>query len=85
MRTLSQIDPEYGDQVEIVLVAFDLFERESRISDFLEQNGYSWDPLLGEREVFSQYRVIAQSIKVAVDRDRIIAFRGSYGRMSSDA
>ena len=85
MRTLNELHPKYQDQVEVVPVAFDLAESEGRLRQFFEGNNYPWDPALGRGEVFSDYRVLIRSTKVAVDRNGVIAFRGGYGRMSLEA
>lgn len=60
---------------------FDLREDESRINRFMSERDYPWDPAWGEFDVFSNYRVLSRSTKVAVDSDGVIVFRGGYGRI----
>ena len=85
MRTLNELTPDYEDQVEIVIVSIDLTEPEERITSFLEDNSYVWEPAIANRDILADYRVVSRSTKIGVDRDGVIAYRGGYGRISREA
>ena len=84
MRTLNELAPDYDGQVEIVIISIDLTEPKERITSFLEENNYDWEPAVANRDILVDYRVISRSTKIAVDRDGVIAYRGGYGRINRE-
>ena len=60
----------------------DSFENADRIREFRDSRGYSWHMAIAHRDVILDYKVIAQSTKVAVDRNGVIRFRAGFGTKS---
>lgn len=84
MRTLKELDTQYGGEVAILAIGTDPSEGSGRIRSFRDNSGYSWPMAEAHRDVIVGYGVTSQSTKVAIGRDGVIRFREGYGTKSQD-
>ncbi len=80
LRRLKGVWPEFADQVDFYAVGVDPTETMDRLDSYRESQGYPWPVALPSPRMLSDFRVLQQSTKVAIDSDGIITYRDGYGR-----
>ncbi|MDA0770254.1 MAG: hypothetical protein O2821_08540 [Chloroflexi bacterium] len=77
---MKEIQPEFADKVSLYLVRADPSEDLEYLEEYRKKNEYPWPVSIPDDDMLSNFRVISQSTKVAVNGDGIITYRDGYGR-----
>jgi thiol-disulfide isomerase/thioredoxin len=85
VRTLTQIHPEFADDVRIAVVGFDAAEGIAALAGWQDDNSVPFTFATGPAELLSSYAVLTQSTKFGIAPDGVIVYRGGYGAASADA
>ena len=72
--------PEFADQVAFYAIGVDPTESLDQLDSYREKQGYPWPMAVPGPRMLSEFRVLNQSTKVAIDGDGIITYRHGYGR-----
>lgn len=72
--------PEFADQVAFYAIGVDPTESLDRLDSYRENQGYPWPVAMPSPRMLSNFRVLQQSTKVAIDGAGIITYRDGYGR-----
>ena len=80
MRRLKDVWPEFADQVAFYAIGVDPTESLDQLDSYREKQGYPWPIAAPGHRMLSDFRVLNQSTKVAIDCGGIITYRDGYGR-----
>ena len=84
MRRLRDIYPDYADRVAFYAVGADPTESLSRLESYRQQEGYPWPVAEAVGPMLRDFRVTAQSTKIAIDSRGLITYRAGYGQGDPD-
>ncbi len=83
MQTLSQIVPEYAEQVDFYLVSYN--ENAATLEDYISGRQYAdMTPAQPVGSMLRDLRIVSQSSMLALDANGVIAFRKGFGGGSAD-
>ena len=80
LSQLKKIYPDFEDQVAFYAVGADPTEDIDDLERNRRAEGYPWPVGVPEAKMVADFRVLAQSTKVAIGSDGVITYRDGYGR-----
>ena len=78
MRGLTEVYPQFKDQVDFYAVAFN--ESLSDLQDYQNDSGHAGTVARSAGNMIRDFRVTQQSTKVAIDANGVIIYRAGLGR-----
>jgi len=81
---LSEVYPEYKDQLTLVAIGIDPTDDEETMRQLAEKEGFTFPVTRGIPEIMLDYGVESQATTVGVNREGEIAFRKNKMALSAD-
>lgn len=82
--TLSEVYPEYEDQLTLVAIGIDPTDDEETMRQLAEEEGFTFPVTRGIPQIMLDYGVESQATTVGVNREGEIAFRKNKMALSAD-
>jgi hypothetical protein len=80
---LQALYPNYEDDVLLLGIDTDAFEKADYLARWAESRGFYWPLTTLDRDVLVAYNVRTQSTKIGIDRNGVIVLREGYGTNSA--
>jgi peroxiredoxin len=84
MQVLKTVYPDYQAAVAFLAIDVDPSEDADLVDRYKQQQEYPWPMALYDPFVVSDYKIIAQASKVAINAEGVIVFRSGYGSLRAD-
>ena len=81
---MKEVFPKYSEDILFYAVNIDPSEGIESISEYAEEQGYSWELAQSNKKMLSDLNVLQQSTKLAFDKDGVLRYRAGFGEGSID-